>query len=125
MVMHMGEKMAKSLGNLVLVADLEKRYSPNAIRWMLASHHYRRVWEYEAGELQEAEHYARMINNLRKKTRASLGGELDESEIAEFDRLMDDDLDTPAALRLLGDLLEEHGNKATAIHMAKILGFLV
>jgi L-cysteine:1D-myo-inositol 2-amino-2-deoxy-alpha-D-glucopyranoside ligase len=125
MVMHMGEKMAKSLGNLVLISDLEKQYSPNAIRWILASHHYRRVWEYEASELREAEHYAGMINNLRTKTRASYSRELDGLEISEFDKLMNDDLNTPAALRLLGDLLEENGNAATAAYMAKILGFLV
>ena len=45
MVMCRGEKMSKSLGNLVLVSDLLKKYSPNAIRWMLLSHHYRQVWE--------------------------------------------------------------------------------
>ncbi len=34
MVMHSGEKMSKSLGNLVLISQLLKSHSPNAIRWM-------------------------------------------------------------------------------------------
>ena len=35
MVMYEGEKMAKSLGNLILVENLLKQYSPSAIRWLL------------------------------------------------------------------------------------------
>lgn len=55
MLMYQGEKMSKSLGNLVMVSDLLKKYSPNAIRWMLLSHHYRQEWEYDEKELQEAQ----------------------------------------------------------------------
>ena len=34
-VNYKSKKMSKSLGNVVLVSDLLKKYSPNAIRWML------------------------------------------------------------------------------------------
>lgn len=50
-----GEKMSKSLGNLVLVDDLLKTYSPDAIRWVLLSHHYRKAWEYNEQEFKDAE----------------------------------------------------------------------
>ena len=41
MVYHEGEKMSKSLGNLVWVRELLKTYSPDALRLYLARHHYR------------------------------------------------------------------------------------
>ena len=46
MVRMDGEKMSKSLGNLVLVHDLLQRYSADAVRVLLLSHHYRDAWEY-------------------------------------------------------------------------------
>src|SRR6202043_4042396 len=54
-VMYQGEKMSKSLGNLVLIDELLKKYSPNAIRWVLLSHHWYEDWEFHERELQEAE----------------------------------------------------------------------
>ena len=48
-----GEKMSKSLGNLVLARDLLNRYSADAIRVMLLSHHYRTPWEYSEHEMRE------------------------------------------------------------------------
>ena len=41
-MVHMdGEKMSKSLGNLVFVSDLRKEYDPRAIRLGIVAHHYR------------------------------------------------------------------------------------
>jgi len=55
MVMYQAEKMSKSLGNLVMIGDLVKKYSSNAIRFVLLSHHYRMPWEFEEQELKKAE----------------------------------------------------------------------
>ena len=41
MVGYEGEKMSKSLGNLVMVRELLTDYSPDAVRLYLAQHHYR------------------------------------------------------------------------------------
>ncbi|MEI6532320.1 MAG: cysteine--tRNA ligase [Candidatus Roizmanbacteria bacterium] len=46
MVYLNGEKMSKSLGNLIYVQDLAKLYSANAIRYYILTHHYRKEWEY-------------------------------------------------------------------------------
>ena len=47
---YQGEKMSKSLGNLVLVRDLLRIYPGDAIRHYLVSHHYRDEVDYtEAG----------------------------------------------------------------------------
>ena len=41
-----GEKMSKSLGNLVFVGDLVKEWEPMAVRLALLAHHYREDWEW-------------------------------------------------------------------------------
>ena len=46
-MVHMdGEKMSKSLGNLVFISDLRKEWEPGAIRLAALAHHYRDPWEW-------------------------------------------------------------------------------
>ncbi|MCL2581254.1 MAG: cysteine--1-D-myo-inosityl 2-amino-2-deoxy-alpha-D-glucopyranoside ligase [Streptosporangiales bacterium] len=55
MVAYQGEKMSKSLGNLVFVSRLrESGTDPMAIRLALLAHHYRSDWEWTDGVLAEA-----------------------------------------------------------------------
>jgi len=63
-VMYAGEKMSKSLGNLVLIYDLLKTYSPNAIRFLMLTHHYRTPWEYHEEDLKKAQN---TITAIEKK----------------------------------------------------------
>ncbi|MGZ3680032.1 MAG: cysteine--tRNA ligase [Ktedonobacterales bacterium] len=49
-----GEKMSKSLGNLVLVRNLLPEYTPDAVRVMLLSHHYHKEWEYTVEDMRAA-----------------------------------------------------------------------
>jgi len=56
MVAYQGEKMSKSLGNLVLVSKLRAGGSdPRAIRLALLAQHYRTDWEWTADQLTAAE----------------------------------------------------------------------
>jgi L-cysteine:1D-myo-inositol 2-amino-2-deoxy-alpha-D-glucopyranoside ligase len=54
MVRYQGEKMSKSLGNLVFPRDLVRDHEPAAIRLTLLGHHYRSAWEFDAEELKLA-----------------------------------------------------------------------
>lgn len=45
MVRMDGEKMSKSLGNLVFVSELRKEWDPRAIRLAAVANHYRTPWE--------------------------------------------------------------------------------
>jgi L-cysteine:1D-myo-inositol 2-amino-2-deoxy-alpha-D-glucopyranoside ligase len=55
MVAYQGQKMSKSLGNLVFVSRLrESGVDPMAIRLALHAHHYRSDWEWTDGVLSEA-----------------------------------------------------------------------
>jgi L-cysteine:1D-myo-inositol 2-amino-2-deoxy-alpha-D-glucopyranoside ligase len=107
MVHHEGEKMSKSLGNLVMVRDLLETWSPDAIRLYLAGHHYREVWSHDDEELAAAE---RLAQKLREAVTVDggAGSPMDPSGArAAFIEAMDDDLNTPAALATLQKLADE------------------
>jgi len=91
MVSMDGEKMSKSLGNLVFVSDLVKEWDPRAVRLVVVSHHYRRAWEWEPAFMaQNQERLARWIAS------GSGSGALNEVRAA-----LDEDLDTPAAIEAI------------------------
>ena len=54
MVRYQGEKMSKSLGNLVFPRDLFRDHEPAAVRLALLTHHWRSEWEWDPSELKEA-----------------------------------------------------------------------
>jgi len=123
-----GEKMSKSLGNLILARDLLNRYSADAIRVMILSHHYRTPWEYSEHEMQEK---AAFTERLRLGDVVGVAAETDEIAAKaeqEFIAAMEDDLDTPRALDVLARLAEyrqESGSAAAQValqRMAAILG---
>jgi len=120
MVRHEGEKMSKSLGNLVMARDLLKSWSPNTLRLYLGMHHYRRAWSHDEGELEQADDITR---RLRHAVTLS-GGQKDpldgSSAQALFTKSMNHDLDTPTAIlamnTLAGDIISaaEQGRDVTA-----------
>ena len=100
MVRHDGEKMSKSVGNLVFVGELARRVPGDAVRIMLAEHHFRSSWDFNEDELRAAD--ARRERYMRAMAGGGVLGapEADEYERQFLERL-DDDLDTPGALRVL------------------------
>jgi cysteinyl-tRNA synthetase len=127
MVHQDGEKMSKSLGNLTLVSDLLKNYSPDAIRIMLLNHHYRYPWECFPEDLQVATETAALFQQVRELTGDHPTGE-DTMLRDQFKSAMDNDLNTPQALLLLRQAAESvianhDTNKAAEIvRLAKVLG---
>jgi len=107
MVRHEGEKMSKSLGNLVMVQDLRQTWSAGALRLYLANHHYREAWSHDPAELEQAERLAYLLGAAAQAQGGS-GLPYDPSWAqAAFTAAMDDDLDTPAALPVLERLARE------------------
>ncbi|HVX16982.1 MAG TPA: cysteine--tRNA ligase [Acidimicrobiales bacterium] len=88
MVRMNGEKMSKSLGNLVFVSDLRKLWDTRAIRLAVLVHHYRHEWEWDEQLMPDAA--ARLE---RWQAAGSGSGALGEVRAA-----LDDDLDTPGAV---------------------------
>jgi L-cysteine:1D-myo-inositol 2-amino-2-deoxy-alpha-D-glucopyranoside ligase len=100
MVAYQGEKMSKSLGNLVLVSELRARgIDARAVRLAILAHHYRSDWEWTEAILDEAiERVARWESGLGQVSAASTpaGDVVDRLRAA-----LRDDLDTPAAIAVI------------------------
>jgi L-cysteine:1D-myo-inositol 2-amino-2-deoxy-alpha-D-glucopyranoside ligase len=95
-----GTKMSKSLGNLVFVGDLCKEWDPAAVRLALLAHHYRHDWEWHTDEDMPAA-AARLA--LWRSAGDGDGSGDGSPGLAAVRAALDDDLDTPAALRALDD----------------------
>jgi len=93
MVRMDGEKMSKSLGNLVFVSDLLKEFDPRAVRLAVLAHHYRESWEWRPAMMVEA------AERLERWQGAASG----DGPLADVRTALDDDLDTPAALACIDE----------------------
>ena len=93
MVFKDGEKMSKSLGNLVFVDQLRTLWDPRSIRIAIIEHHYRKEWEWDETLMPRSS--ARLTQWV-----ASVGGT--KSDLLNSVRAcLDNDLDTPGALALI------------------------
>ena len=102
-----GDKMSKSLGNLVSVEEALERFSPDAIRLYFLSSHYRSPLSYTDEGCAGME---RSLDRLRHALDRDGGnGESLDAETyrRQFFEAMDDDLNTPRALAALFDLARE------------------
>ena len=126
-----GEKMSKSLGNLVKVSDLiERGRTGNGIRLLMLSARYRDDRDFDEGALDRCEEQARLLERAARGP----GGPPDrlrvQSQRVAFQDAMDDDLDTPRAIEVLlaiareleaGTLAGETG-VPTLIELGEVLG---
>ncbi len=98
MVRYQGEKMSKSLGNMVFVRNALRQYDADAIRLYLLDHHYRSAWEYEDDSPAAFLPLVRQaVDTLALPSGA--GAALDARPfLTAFDHALGNDLDTPAAI---------------------------
>jgi L-cysteine:1D-myo-inositol 2-amino-2-deoxy-alpha-D-glucopyranoside ligase len=114
MVRMDGEKMSKSLGNLVFISDLLKTWDARAIRLAILEHHYRDSWEWDDALMPRAG--ARLE---RWQAASSLASGATDRALDEVRAYLDEDLDTPAAVAAL-DAAAERGESVVA--GAELLG---
>jgi L-cysteine:1D-myo-inositol 2-amino-2-deoxy-alpha-D-glucopyranoside ligase len=102
MVAYEGEKMSKSLGNLVFISDLRATADPRAIRLALLHHHYRSGFEWHDTDIQDG---TALLHRL-----VAAGARADGPDPVPFAarvrNAIDDDLDAPRALDALGELAD-------------------
>ena len=111
-----GQKMSKSIGNTISSSDLFMLASPAAVRYYLASAHYRSVLDYQPSVLAEAEAALERLHAFLKRSER----ELRQTQFAEIDPNvtlpkgfvdeMNDDLNIPAALAVIHEAVTA-GNK--------------
>jgi cysteinyl-tRNA synthetase len=102
-----GEKMSKSLGNLITIREALQKYSADAIRLFILSSHYRSPLTYSEGVVKvAAEGVERLHLAVSRDDPTGGKGEVLDSERyrRQFIEAMDDDFNTPQALAVLFDL---------------------
>jgi len=120
-----GEKMSKSLGNIINVKDLLKAWDPEVIRFFFAQAHYRSPPDFSEKALKNTEKGLDRIHRLKEKLEGfseETDVEIDESKLAEgekiyhkaiddfkerFDQAMDDDINTPEAVAIIFDFVNK------------------
>jgi L-cysteine:1D-myo-inositol 2-amino-2-deoxy-alpha-D-glucopyranoside ligase len=129
-VSYHGEKMSKSLGNLVFVSKLlAGGVDPMAIRMALLTHHYRSDWEWTDAVLGDAEaRLARWRAALARAeaaaavTRGTAPAAAAEMVLSGVRARMRDDLDAPGALGVVDHwadtLVAEPPTRITAADLA-------
>jgi L-cysteine:1D-myo-inositol 2-amino-2-deoxy-alpha-D-glucopyranoside ligase len=107
MLRYRGEKMSKSLRNLVLVRDLLASHDADTIRVLLLRHHYRESWEYTEDQLVAAADWTKNLRAMAGTSPdgAQAAGEGMRGRAAEVLAALDDDLNTPVALERLEQLV--------------------
>ncbi|MCK4326876.1 MAG: cysteine--tRNA ligase [Candidatus Diapherotrites archaeon] len=113
-----GRKMSKSKGNYFTLTDLLEKYSYNEIRYLFLSTHYRDKLNYTEPAMKNAASGAAKLElalqNLDFFIANAKEGKEDKEFLAtvekrktEFNEAMDDDLDTPRALRAIHELVSD------------------
>lgn len=111
-----GEKMSKSLGNIIRISEALRDYSPDALRYFYLSAHYRRQIDYTDEVMEAAEAAVKRLGNtlsivedaLRQPEEKLSYGDEEQRFLEEiktlrhrFEASMDDDLDTHGAIDAL------------------------
>lgn len=102
MVSYEGEKMSKSLGNLVFISDLRVENDPRAIRLALYRHHYRSGFEWYDSDMQEG----RALLHRLVAAAAETSGPDPRPYVQRVHDAIDDDLQAPRALEAMEDLAD-------------------
>ena len=104
-----GEKMAKSLGNIILVKDLAENYHGEVIRLALLSSHYRQGLDWNEKVIHQA---SKLINKLYE-----IKNDLDEVVISKNNKnnvdtisILMDDLNTPGLITELNKIVKEYNS---------------
>ena len=98
-----GEKMSKSLGNSLQVAEILKKVRGIELRWYLGSAHYRSMLEFSFEALAESATSFKRIEPFLSRAESVLGKEVEILIAPEFAAAMNDDLAVPQALAFIAE----------------------
>ncbi len=108
-----GEKMSKSLGNLITIDEFLANHSPDALRMLIFTGHYRKPVAFNKDSLESAE---RALERLQSGLRPAKGSKTTGSDVdtlrlatenarAVFIASMDDDFNTSGGMAAMFDLV--------------------
>jgi cysteinyl-tRNA synthetase len=119
-----GEKMSKSLGNVLSIPAVLQRVRPVELRYYLGSAHYRSMLEFSETALQDAVKAYTGIEDFLLRVRTRVGAVVPDRWTPRFAAALDDDLSVPIALaeihsaRADGNRALESGDHESALARA-------
>ena len=125
-----GEKMSKSLGNIILVNELTQKYHGEVIRLALLSTHYRQALDWNDNVIYQAKKLLDKLYSLLNEL-----NEVKESKEPDNDliEILLDDLNTPGLLANINKLIKNAGSleegdkpylKSNLLLIGKVMGIL-
>jgi len=112
-----GEKMSKSIGNIVNVKDLIKKWDPEIVRFFFAQAHYRSPPDFSEKGLENAKKGLDRIYRVKEKLESYIDNKTGEKNKkyletikkfkADFESAMDDDFNTPQAVSIIFEFVND------------------
>jgi cysteinyl-tRNA synthetase len=130
-----GEKMSKSLGNVIDIPQLLKKFHPEVIKFSIAKYHYRSPVEFSDDNIKKDEkalinfYYTLEFETEKAKiSEHEIEKMKDDSKVKNlidsFCKLMDDDFNTPSAFSLVFSAFEDVRKSNSKDELIKFLAFL-
>ncbi len=114
MVTVNGQKMGKSLGNVINLKDAFKKYHPLVVRFFILQSHYRSTLDFSEEALKGAEKGLEKLHNTVRNIKNEMHKAVGDETNIDFDgfkgkflEAMDDDFNTPQAIGVLFDFSRE------------------
>jgi cysteinyl-tRNA synthetase len=127
-----GQKMSKSIGNVILLKDAFKQWRPEVIRFFILQSHYRSTLDFSNEAIEGAakglERLHNTLRNVHERLRdaGESGTSIDAAEQkAAFLAAMNDDFNAPQAIAVLFDVSREvnqHLNALNSLSLKEVLG---
>ena len=115
-----GEKMSKSLGNVLNLLDLLDKYDPRAYRMLLLQTHYRSPIRVGQDNIDAAVSALGGLDGFIARTSHIDASVADADTVSRFCAAMDNDLDTPAAMALIFDAVRRANSALDANDIATV-----
>ncbi|MFP3319002.1 MAG: class I tRNA ligase family protein, partial [Acidilobus sp.] len=131
-----GEKMSKSLGNIISLRDALKEWGPETIRMWVLSAHYRSVLEYSEQSLSQARRLVERLRDIaadlaRRLSKETYSHYVKESELATLFRVrelsrkwheaMSDDFNMGQAVSYVWEFTNTYYKEVTSSESAAVL----
>ena len=125
-----GEKMSKSLGNIILVNELTQKYHGEVIRLALLSTHYRQALDWNDNVIYQAKKLLDKLYSLLDELNDVKESKEPDNDLIE---ILLDDLNTPGLLANINKLIKNAGSleegdkpylKSNLLLIGKVMGIL-